>query len=127
MCGVLRKNKEKILKSTEVLDFVLKAISDRHGEDTEAYDMRGISILTDFNVVTSAGSNRQLHAIANAIVDEAHENNYTDYRIEGTRESNWLLIDCGDVVVNIFTKDAREFYNLEKLWAEGKKVEIKED
>lgn len=115
------------MKNTEILDFALKAISDRHGEDTEAYDMRGISILADFYVVTSAGSNRQLHAIANAIVDEAHENDYTNYRIEGTRDSNWLLIDLGDVVVNIFTKDAREFYNLEKLWADGKQLEIKED
>ena len=122
MCGVLN-----ILNSTQVLDFALKAVSDRHGEDTEAFDMRGVSILADYYVVTSAGSNRQLHAIANAIIDEAHENNYTDYRIEGTRDSNWLLIDLGDVVVNIFTAEAREFYNLEKLWANGKQLEIKED
>lgn len=115
------------MSSKEVLDFTLKAISDRHGEDTEAYDMEGISILADYYVVTSAGSNRQLHAIANSIVEEAHENKYTNYRIEGTRDSNWLLIDLGDVVVNIFTKDAREFYNLEKLWANGKQLEIKED
>ena len=59
--------------------------------------------------------------------DAAHENNYTDYRIEGTRDSNWLLLDLGDVVVNVFTKEAREFYNLEKLWANGKQVELKED
>lgn len=115
------------MTSKEILDFTTKAISDRHGEDTEAYDMRGISILADYYVVTSAGSNRQLHAIANAIVEEAHENNYTDYRIEGTRDSNWLLIDLGDVVVNIFTIDAREFYNLEKLWADGKRIELEED
>lgn len=115
------------MNSTQVLDFALKAVSDRHGEDTEAFDMRGVSILADYYVVTSAGSNRQLHAIANAIIDEAHENNYTDYRIEGTRDSNWLLIDLGDVVINIFTAEAREFYNLEKLWANGKQLEIKED
>ena len=89
--------------------------------------MRGISILADYYVITSAGSNRQLHAIVNSIVDEAHQNNYTDYRIEGTRDSNWLLVDLGDVVVNIFTREAREFYNLEKLWANGKQVELKED
>lgn len=115
------------MKNTEVLDFVAKAISDRHGEDTKAFDMRGISILADFYVATTASSNRQLHAIANAIVDEAHQNNYTDYRIEGTRDSNWLLIDLGDVVVNIFTEESREFYNLEKLWANGKEIELKED
>ena len=119
--------RREILTSTEILNFVVKAISDRHGEDTEAYDMRGISILSDYYVVTSAGSNRQLHAIANAIIEEAHQNEYSDYRIEGTRDSNWLLIDLKDVVVNIFTKDAREFYNLEKLWMDGKPVELKED
>lgn len=115
------------MDSKQILDFAAKAISDRHGENTDAYDMRGISILADYYVITSAGSNRQLHAIANAIVDEAHKNNYSDYRIEGTRDSNWLLIDLGDVVVNIFTNEARDFYNLEKLWANGKKVELKED
>ncbi|KRN39943.1 Iojap family protein [Lactobacillus acetotolerans DSM 20749 = JCM 3825] len=127
MCGVPRKNKELNLTSKQILDFVIKAISDIHGEDTEAYDMRGISILADYYVITSAGSNRQLHAIANAIVEEAHKNNYTDYHIEGSRDSNWLLLDLSDVIVNVFTKDARNFYNLEKLWANGKQVELKKD
>ncbi|MDF7639165.1 ribosome silencing factor [Lactobacillus sp. ESL0791] len=115
------------MKNKEVLAFTLKAISDRHGEDTEAYDMQGISILADYYVITSAGSNRQLHAIVNAIIDEAHKNNFTNYRIEGGRDSNWLLLDLGDVVVNVFTEEARDFYNLEKLWADGKRLEIKED
>lgn len=115
------------MNSEKILNFTLKAISDRHGERTDAYDMRGISILADYYVITSAGSNRQLHAIANAIVEQAHENNYTDYHIEGTRDSNWLLIDLGDVIVNIFTNEARDFYNLEKLWANGKQLELEED
>lgn len=126
MYGAL-KSKENKLKNTDVLNFALKAISDRHGEDTEVYDMQGVSILADYYVSTSAGSNRQLHAIANTIIDEAHKNDYTDYRIEGTRDSNWLLLDLGDVIVNIFTREARDFYNLEKLWANGKKMEIKEN
>lgn len=127
MCGASKKIKEKILESKEVLAFALKAISDRHGEDTQAYDMQGYSILADYYVVTSASSNRQLHAIANAIIDEAHQANYSDYRIEGSSESNWLLIDLGDVVVNVFTNEAREFYNVEKLWGDGKRLALKED
>ncbi|MDN6028335.1 MAG: ribosome silencing factor [Lactobacillus sp.] len=115
------------MKSEQVLTFVLKAISDVHGEETAAYDMRGISILADYYVVTSAGSNRQLHAIINAIIEECHEHDFEQYRIEGNKDSNWVLLDLGDVVVNVFTKDARDFYNLEKLWADGKQVAIKED
>lgn len=114
------------MKSNEILQMCLKAISDRHGEDTKAYDMRGISILADYYVATSAGSNRQLHALANSIIEAAHDNDYSNYRVEGTRDSNWLLLDMGDVIVNIFTEEARDFYNLEKLWASGKEIEVKD-
>ena len=109
------------MDSKTILNAALAAISERHGEDTEAYDMRGVSILADYYVATSASSNRQLHAIANSI-----DLNFTGYRIEGTRSSNWLLVDLGDVIVNIFTEDARSFYGLEKLWSQGKLLEVKD-
>lgn len=114
------------MDSKKILNAALAAISERHGEDTEAYDMRGVSILADYYVATSASSNRQLHAIANSIVSAMHDLNFTGYRIEGTRSSNWLLVDLGDVIVNIFTEDARSFYGLEKLWSQGKLLEVKD-
>ncbi|MCT6807013.1 MAG: RsfS/YbeB/iojap family protein, partial [Bombilactobacillus sp.] len=52
---------------------------------------------------------------------------FYDYRVEGSSESNWLLLDLGDVVVNVFTEEARDFYNVEKLWTSGKKLELEED
>lgn len=115
------------LDSKKLLDLTVEAIDERHGEDTEAYDMQGISILADYYVVTTAGSNRQLHAIVNSIIDKIHEHGKEDYRIEGTRDSNWLLVDMGDAVVNVFTEDARDFYGLEKLWSNGKKLELNLD
>ncbi len=114
------------MESQKLLDLVLKAISDRHGEQTQAYDMRGISILTDYYVVTSAGSQRQLHAIANQIIQTLHENHETNYRIEGSHDSSWLLVDLNDVVVDLFTQEARQFYGVEKLWESGKRLEIEE-
>lgn len=113
-----------MLESKKLLDLTIEAIDERHGEDTEAYDMQGVSILSDYYVVTTAGSNRQLHAIANSIIDKIHESGKEDYRIEGSKDSNWLLLDMGDVVANIFTEEAREFYGLEKLWSNGKKLEL---
>lgn len=125
----MKKIKERkiILESKELLDLTVEAIDERHGEDTEAYNMEGVSILSDYYVVTTAGSNRQLHAIVNSIIDKIHEHGKSDYRIEGGRDSNWLLVDMGDVVVNVFTQEAREFYGLEKLWSNGKKVELNLD
>lgn len=121
------KERKIILESKELLDLTVEAIDERHGEDTEAYNMEGVSILSDYYVVTTAGSNRQLHAIVNSIIDKIHEHGKSDYRIEGGRDSNWLLVDMGDVVVNVFTQEAREFYGLEKLWSNGKKVELNLD
>lgn len=112
------------MKSEQLLKAALAAISDRHGQETAAYDMRGVSILADYYVITTADSSRQLHAIANALVEAMHRLNYTDYRIEGTHASNWLLVDLGDVIVNIFTPDARAFYKLEQLWGQGKQLEL---
>lgn len=115
------------MNSQELLDIVLKTISDRHGENTKAYDMRGVSILADYYVITSAGSNRQLHAIINNILDAVREKGFNDYRVEGGRDSNWLLVDLGDVVVNVFTEEARDFYGLESLWSNGKELDIPEE
>lgn len=115
------------MDSKELLDIVAKAISDRHGENTKAYDMHGISILADYYVVTSAGSSRQLHAIVNSILDAVRQKGYDNYRVEGNRNSNWLLVDLGDVVVNIFTDEGRDFYGLESLWSNGKQVELIDD
>lgn len=112
------------MEAKKLLDLTIEAIDERHGEDIEAYDMAGQSILADYYVITTAGSNRQLHAIVNSIVDKIHENGKEDYRIEGNRDSNWLLIDMGDVIVNVFTQEGREFYGLEKLWRNGKKLEL---
>ena len=61
-----------------------------------------------------------------SIIEKVHEKGKNDYRIEGSRDSNWLLIDLGDVVVNIFTFEARGFYGLEKLWSNGKQLDIEE-
>ncbi|MCH3904613.1 MAG: ribosome silencing factor [Lactobacillus sp.] len=115
------------MNSDELLKAALAAISDRHGQETEAYDMRGVSILADYYVITSADSNRQLHAIANSLIEAMHKLDYTDYRIEGTHDSNWLLVDLGDVIINIFTPDARAFYGLEQLWSQGKQLTLAEE
>ena len=115
------------MDSKKLLEIVVKAADSKRAEDTVALDVQGISILADYYVVTTAGSNRQLHAIVNSIIDKIHEQGKEDYRIEGTRDSNWLLVDMGDVVVNVFTADARDFYGLEKLWSNGKKLELNLD
>lgn len=114
------------LNSKELLKLIAAAIDEKHGEDIIVYDMQGISILSDYVIITHGNSNRQVHAIADNVSEKLKEADYYNFNVEGNKDSDWLLIDAKEVLVNVFTDEAREFYGLEKLWSEAKEIPVKE-
>ncbi|KIS04090.1 ribosome silencing factor [Paucilactobacillus wasatchensis] len=110
--------------SKEILTTVVKAADDKRAEDIVALDVAQVSLLADYFVIMSANSKRQVQAIADAVVEEAHKTDIDVRRIEGKQTGTWVLVDLGDVVVHIFQKDQRQFYNLEKLWSQAPLVNI---
>ena len=100
-----------------------KTVQDNTGKDILVLDMRSLSCMFDFFVIASGTSRRQLHAISEEI-DHKLEDDLNDKRmgIEGYNESNWILLDYGTVVIHLFAEDTREFYGIEKLWAEAPHV-----
>lgn len=108
------------------LEMAVRACDDRRAEDIVALDMQGISILTDYNVITHGNSNRQIGAIAQGVLDEAQKNGIEVKRIEGKGSNRWILIDLGDVVVHVFSQEERDFYQLESLWTEATLVNVSE-
>lgn len=110
----------------ETLEIVVKACDDRRAEDIVALDMQGLSILTDYNVITHGNSNRQIGAIAQGVLDDAQEKGIEVKRVEGKGSNHWILIDLGDVVVHVFNQEERDFYQLESLWTEATLVNISE-
>lgn len=108
----------------EVLELVVKAGDDKRAVDILALDMKGISLLADYNVVMHGNSDRQIGAIAQGIVDEAAENGVEIRRIEGKDGAKWILIDLGDVVAHVFNQEERDFFKLESLWTEAVSVDI---
>ena len=84
-------------------------------------DIQELSTLADFFVIASATSGRQLRALVEA-VQEVRKSNGTPPRVEGDAESGWVLVDHGDVVTHIFSKDRREFYSLEQVWRQARVV-----
>lgn len=108
----------------EVLELVVKAGDDKRAVDILALDMKGISLLADYNVVMHGNSDRQIGAIAQGIVDEAEENGVEVRRIEGKDSAKWILIDLGDVVAHVFNQEERDFFKLESLWTEATSVDI---
>ena len=112
------------MEEMKELELVVKAADGKRAENTIALNVREISTLADYFVITSADSNRQVSAIADAIIEKAKENNIDIRRIEGQKQADWILIDLGNVVVNVFQTDQRKYYNLEKLWAKAENVDL---
>jgi ribosome-associated protein len=88
--------------------------------NTVIVDLRGVTDMTDFFVICTADSDRQVKSVADAIMDGLREDGEKPYHAEGLQELNWVLIDYVDVVVHVFVKSARQFYSLEKLWGDAK-------
>lgn len=83
--------------------------------------MSGRTILADTFIIVSGRSKIQTRAIADAIVEAAQAGNHAVKRVEGYAEGSWILLDLGNVIVNVFTPEQRQFYNLERLWSEVEK------
>ncbi len=108
-----------------MLEVAVKAADQKRAEDIVALDIHEISLLADAFVILDAPTNRQVVAFADEIEDKMAEAGYPLIKHEGRREGEWVLMNFGDVIVHIFKKDTRSFYNLEKLWgAEGKDIDI---
>ena len=84
-------------------------------EDTVNIDISGKSAFADTMLVTSGRSNRQVGAIADKVVENLHKAGMKDVKVEGRKNSDWVLIDAGDVVVHVFRPEVRAFYEIEKM------------
>ena len=109
-----------------LLAVVIKALDDKRAKDIVALDMAGLSIITDYNVITHVSSSRQINALAQAVLDAASQAGFEVNRIEGKGSTSWVLIDLGQVVVHVFSEEERDFYQLESLWTEAPSVDIAE-
>ncbi|BAS51689.1 ribosome silencing factor [Staphylococcus aureus] len=107
------------MNSQELLAIAVDAIDNKKGEDTISLEMKGISDMTDYFVVTHGNNERQVQAIARAVKEAANEQNIEVKRMEGYNEARWILIDLADVVVHVFHKDERNYYNIEKLYQDA--------
>lgn len=112
----------------EDLKLALKCASDKKAFDLTALDLRGIASFADFFIVVGGANTRQVQAIANEISEQLKKQlNTKVLRTEGYNTGEWILLDYGDFIVHIFEEKAREFYDLERLWRDAKRVELPDD
>ena len=112
--------------ANEMVKLIYKAMDDKKAEDIKILDIADISTIADYFIICSGSNSSQLEAIIDNITDTLGRAGYESKRTEGGRNSSWVLIDYGDVVVHIFSREDRLFYDLERIWRDGKTVEISE-
>ena len=103
----------------------IECAADKKALDMRVLDLRDIASFTEFFIICSGTNQRQVQAIADEIEEQLKKQLQTrPVRIEGYNSAEWLLMDYGDFIVHIFNKEAREFYDLERLWRDARKVEV---
>lgn len=117
-------NKKKLIKSNQLADIIGKLTLSKKAEKVISIDVRKVSGSTDYFIICSAETGIQVSAIANAVRKGTPAN---PWHIEGLANQSWVLLDYVDVVLHIFKTQTREFYSLEKLWADAPTVEITDE
>jgi ribosome-associated protein len=113
-----------MMVATEQLAIELaREASDNKCEDVTVMDLRGRSPVTDFFVVCSGTSDRQMRSAADAVKAHAKKIGVPPYGVSGVRSPNWILVDFVDVVVHVFSPDQRKYYDLELLWGDAPRLE----
>lgn len=107
----------------QILRTVLASLDDSKAENTVSLDIQGKSLLADYMVITSGRSHRHVGAVADHLLRALKDAGFGAARVEGQASADWVLIDTGDVIVHIFRPEVRDFYALEKMWAEDNQAE----
>lgn len=107
------------METKEIAQKIAAAANEKKAKDILLLNMEGLSPVTDFYVVCSAGNSTLVKAIADNIEDKLAEAGVHPTHKEGYTDARWVLLDYGDVVAHVFLEEERDFYNLEQLWADA--------
>lgn len=110
------------MNSEALLELMVEACDNKRAEDIMTFDVKETSSVTDFYIICHGNSDRQVQAIADEIKDQAKEQDIEPL-VEGYREAKWILCDLNNVVVHVFHRPEREYYNLERLFKNGEHVD----
>ncbi|SHE77151.1 ribosome-associated protein [Seinonella peptonophila] len=108
----------------EIAYLAATAAEEKKAHNVTILDIRGISTIADYFVICHGTTERQVQAIVKNIRGKIQEANIPCLGIEGIREARWVLIDLGDVVVHVFHKEERDYYDLERLWGDAESLHV---
>lgn len=113
-------------KAKEMTRLAYKALEDKKAVDIKIINIEEVSILADYFIIASGTNRNQVQALADNVEESLHKAGYPARQTEGYRTANWILQDFGDIIVHIFDSENRLFYDLERIWCDGRVMDIDE-
>ena len=110
--------------SKEMLKVIIDALQDKKAEDIRVIDISNVSVIADYFVIASGSNTNQIQAMVDNVEEEMFKAGFDDPKVEGYNTASWILLDYKDVIVHVFSEDDRVFYNIERIWRDGKEVDI---
>jgi ribosome-associated protein len=115
---------EKRIDAVTLARRAVAVAEDRQASEIMLLDVRGATIIADYFVICTAGTERQIRAVLKALDEELVEAGAPNPRIEGSPETGWILLDFNDVIIHIFSPEQREYYRLERLWRQAQPIVV---
>lgn len=112
------------MNSKEMAKLVCTALEEKKAEDIKVINIEEVSVLADFFIIASGTNRNQVQAMADNVEEILGKEGVNPKQIEGYQTANWVLLDYGDVIVHVFDEENRLFYDLERIWRDGKSVEV---
>lgn len=112
--------------SKEMAKLAILALEDKKAEDIRVIDISEVSVLADYFIIADGNNRNQVQAMIDNVEETLGKAGYTPKQIEGYQNANWVLMDYSDIIVHVFDKENRLFYDLERIWRDGKTISVDE-
>ena len=110
----------------EIVTEIVKALDSKKAEDIQVLEIKDLTIIADYFIIANGTSSTQTKALADEVEYKLKEQGVVPQRIEGYQGANWIILDYADIVVHVFYKETRSFYNLERLWKDALSHDVSE-
>ena len=108
----------------EMVKTAVAALQDKKGEDIRVIDISGVTVIADYFIIASGSNPNQVQALVDNVEEQMYKAGYDDPRVEGYNTASWVLLDYNDVIVHVFSQEDRLFYDLERIWRDGKEIDV---
>ena len=110
----------------QMAQLVCCALDEKKGRDIKVIDIHDVSVIADYFVIASGSNQNQVQAMVDNVEEQLGRAGFEPKQVEGVRNSSWILMDYGDVIVHVFDEENRLFYDLERIWRDGKTLDMEE-